>query len=1800
MQANVYAHRVVSSIPATGSDEKSSKVEPEASFVAAADVAARGVPSSTKHPLQEVPDSPAGLPGVLPGKALKHADGIKDIPQDGGCNSPPADTECSNDKPGQHHIGLQQLALQAALLLVSWVFLALIQANGRPTEGRKEPEQGRLSALFGHLRSRCWSRLPLRYWHCAFYLLLLLAAFWAASVVWEDSQEGLQVLQGGGGTPLPSSQTWMGGGLPPLLLNSDSPQHVKIAATAVARGREASDQLLWLLHSAAQQQFGRVLLWLRALTLWLNSFLLQPFVALLRHTGVLASVNGTCSVSDAPEAASDSWDSQAPRTLFCVVTGQKVALAGKRGRLCGASLAGFAAFKHLLFVWGIGQGGSLTRPWGESLAVACKSSLTAFAVAFVLLALLWCAAAVVARCVALVGSVWGRLLGRRPVAAASSRQRKAKDCSTDGHSSRIDTGSCRGAAWLEILAACLTCWVLLLSDREFVMFTWTTLQPLRLSVLSTVLLLRLPSSQVAALLTWPPPLREPALVLQRSQPLKIIDPVAVGSMLGCVLAAAVLRLVLLLMAKLGGLVKSNFTPSCTAQADGDLRLLGVSRGQWAGAKLKEETRAQAAKTPLEGHSNNSPRILPDKPHADFRRVFTAAEEALRGKQQQSQHQNQLRHGQQDGEDIAKDVQQRGPEAAQQQTSVFFEQLQAAQKQVEELQRQLLGVQSQLLEMQQKRDSEAAAYLERQQQLEAEAALWRGKEEEARAEHARLKADIAEAARSLESLREAHRAQQQQASATQAEDKAQINCMKQLLQKQAEDMANKTAEINELREKLAQALSVASGITKGIRQQVEIDAKTVSMHKMHLSTIVSRTFPKLSHASDTAGSGNASTYTEQHAKHTSGDTVASGDDPPLLEDPRYMDASPKRSTGTFRRAELKEALSKDESRKLEEALNTISKCIFPLGTVLKYLELPQATLDAARQLLGTTKHYTGDSGMLHEILARTSACTWKGDVEALATVLAALGRAWPSEESCERLLQRKSDAHLLSAVEQKFLPLAVVPRGRQRVTIVQFVVGLHAQWQAACRRLKRLEEAIGLLQRSSVLRILCETCVALHDEMKRAFTSEGFQDAVGTVAEQETKGATVPTASARSCARIWETRESRDDALRRFKVWKDNGDFNFACLKNAADICPPRLQGLSLLHHILSLAETAASGNAAANGGEAERDGTLPQRLKLEIYGDISPPLSSSPLGDSKSNAVSPASCPSTAPASTHRCDCRICQDADLAPHGPLRDWRRQLRMMRQEQMFKTSSRKTFSPATDSPHSQSPTAATAGKEQDTRSASDGLGVAIAIVTLYCDDLTGEQNELADMGRQLQQQVANQCCGGLQRGGLLDVGSAASQTASRASSVSPGTGGGGSASIRRVHAPPAAEAASVPGHVPTETERGLDLACQILKSVHAAVPLLTDAWSDLRNIQKGSTFSVMSGTLELSPPKGGATNKTGFSKPSQLPEEARPLRALVTTAKNAAVAAESAVKAQGAARRVDASESAAQPPRNLRQDQISRLTGLAAVKHLNLETTDGSSRGSERSIPCPTLLTTQTTSGQLTKGSRSRQPNTTLPAPSKPARRIGAGSGSSTSDSPAHGRRALAQLRNWSGGSAAPPPRQMHGLIGRYNTQPADAPASQLARAGGKHQTGAPVFAPPLHLSSMTNDLQRRASGMRGVLNRPAFDGINPPPRQEAADAASTASMVSGGTSAAQRLPPAEPAAVVSLEPSAAQSDNGQSSPSPCLLECLENHFEPGGPGEGSQSSAPTESQQAQQRRLLDSPASGSGSNFGTRASGDAAS
>lgn len=802
------------------------------------------------------------------------------------------------------------------VLLELFGLVCLSYRNNRSRSSRPTEEQQPVSR-YRRLQERCWSRLPLRYWHCAFYLLLLLVAFLAASLVRDDSQEGLQTLQGGGGVSLPPGHAWLGGGLPPLLLNSDSPQHVKIAATAVARGREASDHLVWLLHFASRRQYEKLATWLRALSWWIESAVLQPFSSLLRRAGILASVSGTCNATDAPDMPGDNTGTEFWWVVWfrnAIQTAVRSLPSSAHTFLCGGSrdagnrdvdvppawpdreqqahiafdeqesvlemghyclalmlmlvyslstvvnrlcLAVPSALRQRLIASGFVIDSGLMSKLMGYVTVGSKSALTAFAVTFVVLSLLCVAATVAFRAIVLLIFVVGKLLGRRSdcVTTASAPNRGENSTSVSWSASG---GSKRGAAGLEILAACLTCWVLLLPDREFVMFTWTTLQPLRLSVLSTLLLLRLPSAQVAALLTWPPPLREPALMLQRSQPLKIIDPVAVGSMMGCVLAAAAVHVMWRLAAKLFRYLRKALFPTSVASVDYETPTLGCTRGEWTSrnssagsdcqtpnalwqrlqeqslmvselqatlkrerrrAELAEESytklqkvqfdRLEAQKETLTAKSESIRATDLEKRETKLRtKISTVSSAAGEAWRRQDMVKEEVL--------LAEEVQQEKTEEAlkqklqNQEKSFYAEQLRDANRllqdavnRIEELESKLRETQEEMVQLQQETEKHA----NQQRHLNAELLVSREGEAKIHALYDKCRASLAateENCKSLMTERDNICRQLQEALDRCNRLDGETKQTSSIIEKQASDLAAKAAEIDELRKELAEA------------------------------------------------------------------------------------------------------------------------------------------------------------------------------------------------------------------------------------------------------------------------------------------------------------------------------------------------------------------------------------------------------------------------------------------------------------------------------------------------------------------------------------------------------------------------------------------------------------------------------------------------------------------------------------------------------------------------------------------------------------------------------------------------------------------------------------------------------------------------------------------------------------------------------------------------------------------------------------------------------------------------------------
>lgn len=111
------------------------------------------------------------------------------------------------------------------------------------------------------------------------------------------------------------------------------------------------------------------------------------------------------------------------------------------------------------------------------------------------------------------------------------------------------------------------------------------------------------------------------------------------------------------------------------------------------------------------------------------------------------------------------------------------------------------------------------------------------------------------------------------------------------------------------------------------------------------------------------------------------------------------------------------LLQEEAASLSATLIAIGSCIFPLRAMLVKFKLPQATLNAARELAAATGSVEGNKS-LQRALSRPSRRTWGDDVEALVSKLRLLKRAWPSEESCSRLRQREGEAHTMSPLDQK--------------------------------------------------------------------------------------------------------------------------------------------------------------------------------------------------------------------------------------------------------------------------------------------------------------------------------------------------------------------------------------------------------------------------------------------------------------------------------------------------------------------------------------------------------------------------------------------------------------------------------------------------------------------------------------------------------------------------------------------------------------------------------------------------------------
>lgn len=815
-------------------------------------------------------------------------------------------------------------------------------------------EEGWLAATARGVREVCWSQMPLRYWRCAFYLALLLIAFWTASVVQEESHEGLQHLQGEGGAPFPPANGWRGGSLPPLLLNSESPRHVKIAATALVRGREASDRLVWLLHSAASQHYGKLILWTRASHSWLDKAVRRPLASFLRHAGFSAGTDSTCTSPESPRIEADAkvgngwwWTLWLQSTVQTAVRSLPSAahhflcgnLPSSNGSLSTirnldlhqkgnsdfqadmqngesdvetgpyllalllllvhvlatglqrACLSISSKFMSLIAASGIPVNGTATSEWRETLTVAGMSSVTSMAITFVVLFLVYTAAAAASRVLALLTSIVRSVC--KSLWWSSSGFKSADMCRKNDAAAvgikRSKGPQRQGVVALEVLAASLTCWLLLLADRDFVMFTWASMQSLRLSILSTVLLLRLPSAQVATLLSWPPPLREPALQLQRSQPLRIIDPVAVGSMVGCILAALSLSLLWQTAGQVRLAVKHKFFSTNTKPVKSCLQPVRCTRGNWITRgspvegegsasllqQLQEERQKNAELVKLldseqhrvagsehrvgqlrglsEPHSQATqqevltPRkSLQQQPEiqVDVGPVTTPAYEALY-RQHELHRESARQHAAWRHQTQA--TLDQNQQVLEQQQEYFAEREKDYKLKLDELrgkmQSQSLCVRQMEADLKLQRDKQKQLEVDiqkYQQRLEGSEAMWKAKEAE-------MSAHIHELKQELETVRGSRDSLQRKLTESQSKFLL-FKDTERTLKITLDELAAKTKEMEVLRRQLAEAKSYCERAAKHLRLKSGLDAINQSRFSQHL---VGKHVDNSSHVSDDA-------------------------------------------------------------------------------------------------------------------------------------------------------------------------------------------------------------------------------------------------------------------------------------------------------------------------------------------------------------------------------------------------------------------------------------------------------------------------------------------------------------------------------------------------------------------------------------------------------------------------------------------------------------------------------------------------------------------------------------------------------------------------------------------------------------------------------------------------------------------------------------------------------------------------------------------------------------------------------------
>ncbi|XP_026190965.1 uncharacterized protein LOC34621270 [Cyclospora cayetanensis] len=1541
--------------------------------------------------------------------------------------------------PAPISIGLRQVAVQSGVLVSSWGCIALLHpimhsalllsfialsrlhlgwlfcctchmlltgCRRDTAAGQKSSEKRKSTGAFRCLSERCWSHLRLRYWHCVFYLFLLLVAFWVASVVQEDSHEGLQSSQVGGGSHS-SVHSWRENSLPSLLLNSDCSQHFKIAAKAVIRGRDMSDQLLSLLHSWASQQYVKLSVWFRTGLLMLENVTLKPCMSLLRQVGLLPSINETTAPevcnSTARNAGWDWWWVQwltvkhsmihsfpivshsfvhgknGDRTSWNIrelpewhdMLSEPMLKFGENGDIveegsyCAvlslmllyffssiiyrACLAIPAVVMQILEAIGFSMSGYTSRNWGSLLVITFKSAAASFAVTLVIS--FFCIAAVTALTGFRVIGLLGRVLKKSCINSSdvsSNRTALASD-----HLVKADMT--RGAEVLEMLAAVLTCWIILLSDRKYVMYFWATMQPLRLFVLYIVMLLRLPSAQVALLMSLPAPLNKPDTVLQRSQPLRIIDPVAVGSMLGCIIAAATLACMRQLTTTLGSSVKKSMS-SHALLVKNSLRSLCYTRGKWTfrNTSNRNEGQLPLLHEPLEKS-----------------RVFSRAQKHLNEEKVElvfgGEHISKLGCESQDeaatlhpenltiltrwpmcneltkfylvdlvpaGEilqcqwpvrdeipkllvckQLSREIQEQQRPA--QQGVWCMQRLRGPKSQFGELHYQRCDIQSKLVGQgrQQGNDSNAG--------MTSHLYMWKEKHTTASVKRGGLCVEIDVAVKKVNNaidLKERFEQHLRESRVRCNSLGAQAYHIVQELKKQTENLSKKINETRYLRNRLNRTLGsdwkfgqvqdhyIHDAFHKEKHNQQNFYRETLKSteqltfrlvqnvrHDIHLlnkrkGQLVHHGFFaefQLSHeASKCSGNNICEVSAPQPSKYTLAELSHYATAPQIgaclrstasqLQTPKDgLAFLHKQHPAEFNKPYDTEVLL-EEADRLERALQVIGSRIFSLRMVLYNIELPQSTLDAARKLYRAPGYLGSDSAQLRRVLFRRSKCSWIGDSESLASTLHVLKRAWPSEEFCNRLLRRSGHAKDLSLLEQKFLPLAQLPQGRQRVAIVLFLLGLETQWQKECRRLNKLEEGLGNIRQSNMLKILFKTCVEVYSEMSTRISYMNSLEMENSPSASDIKHKQVE----RPCSLSNQGQRTNcglESVLDQFSIWKGNGDFNLGCLRDAASITSSLLHGFSLLQVVLHRSFLDLRGTGVPCGSYKISNSkyepnyhplNIPYLYAAEIHG--SSMLTGAEVANSKCTQ-------SRGLSSSHNCSCICCSDTGPPSLSILLKWQKKQKLIKDQRMHRQASKKPLNPSKMA-HPTKYTKTDLHNESDDVSAREGLEEAMAVaasgepgmlcrpfggcatllcwitVTLYYKALRNRHKRVAKLGRNVQEYFTE-----LFSPLFADFISHPAKLPAPDDSLA----------VHKV---------SSASYTQRDTEQGLEMACQLLKTVHSTGLLIRDAWSVILIFVKCEpVVAFVSQTFSISMPL------TSENCPHML-------------AKYAALAADAAVRAQ----------------------------------------------------------------------------------------------------------------------------------------------------------------------------------------------------------------------------------------------------------------------------------------------------------------